>query len=80
MFEGETTIEFSKEAALLMMSRNMTDLFKMDLQATDLDYGYDGLKVTFAEKAFLEQGAVKFAEKEALDPGMPDVETEPTEL
>lgn len=76
MFEGETTIEFSKEAAILMMSQNITDLFKMPLEVTDLEYSsYSGLKLTFASTEFLEQAAAaKLLEKETLDRAMPDVE------
>lgn len=47
MFEGETTIKFSKEASKLIMSQNMSSMFGMPLEVTELDYGYDGLKITF---------------------------------
>ncbi len=47
MFEGETTIKFSKEATRLMMSQNLSDMFHIPLTVTDVDYNYDGLKVTF---------------------------------
>lgn len=47
MFEGETTIKFSKEAAMLMLSQNLSDMFKMPLEVTSLDMTYIGLEVTF---------------------------------
>ena len=55
MFEGETTIKFSQEAAKLMMSQNMTSLFKMPLTVTSLELSsYSGLEVTFASVEFLQ--------------------------
>ena len=47
MFEGETTITFSKEAGMLMMSRNVSDMFKMSLEVTALDSTYSGIEITF---------------------------------
>jgi len=47
MFEGTTTIKFSKEAARLMMTQNLSDMFKMPLEVTALDMNYDGLEVKF---------------------------------
>lgn len=47
MFEGETTIKFSKEAGMLMMSQNVSALFNMPLEVTAMDYTYSGLEITF---------------------------------
>jgi hypothetical protein len=47
MFEGETTIKFSKEAAMLMLTQNLSDMFKMPLEVTAMDMTYSGLEVTF---------------------------------
>ena len=47
MFEGETTIKFSKEAAMLMMSQNVSAMFKMTLEVTEMDMTYSGLEITF---------------------------------
>jgi hypothetical protein len=57
MFEGETTITFSKEAGRLMMSQNVTAMFGIPLTVTDLRYDYEGLRVTFAPPDFLEANA-----------------------
>lgn len=47
MFEGETTIKFSKEAAMLMMSQNVSAMFNMPLEVTEMDMTYSGLEITF---------------------------------
>lgn len=47
MFEGETTIKFSKEAGMLMMSQNVSDMFKIPLEVTAMEMTYSGLEVTF---------------------------------
>ena len=85
MFEGETTIEFSQDAAQLMMSQNVSALFNMELEVTSMDYGYSGLKVTFAEKTFLQaQGADREKEEAQsrmeLDKAMPDTASEESAL
>ena len=73
MFEGETTIKFSKEAAMLMLSQNLRDMFKMPLEVSAMDYAYDGLKVTFAPPQ--EQ-----APEEPELPAEPKQEETPVEL
>lgn len=47
MFEGETTIKFSKEAGMLIMSQKMSDMFKIPLEVRAMDMTYRGLEVTF---------------------------------
>ncbi|HUS74324.1 MAG TPA: hypothetical protein VMY06_14785 [Sedimentisphaerales bacterium] len=47
MFEGKTTITFSEEAAMLMMSQNVSDMFKMPLEVTAMGFDYNGLEVKF---------------------------------
>jgi len=47
MFEGKTTIKFSREAAMALMSHNLSDMFKMSLEVTAMDMEYDGLEVKF---------------------------------
>jgi len=46
MFE-DTTIKFSKETAMLMMSQNLSDMFKIPLEVTAMDMTYSGLEVKF---------------------------------
>lgn len=47
MFEGNTTITFSKEAARLMLSENVSRMFNMTLDVTSYEDDYNGLTVTF---------------------------------
>lgn len=47
MFEGKTTIKFSKEAAMLMMSQNVSAMFNMPLEVTAMEEDYSGLEITF---------------------------------
>jgi len=58
MFE-DTTIKFSKETAMLIMSQNLSDMFKVPLEVTAMDMNYNGLEVKF--------GPVK-EEKKAIQP------------
>ena len=46
MFE-DTTIKFSKETAMLIMSQNLSDMFKVPLEVTAMDMNYNGLEVKF---------------------------------
>lgn len=55
MFEGQTTIKFSKEAGMLMMSQNVSAMFNMSLEVTAMDYKYDGLEITFGPPKKPEQ-------------------------
>ena len=48
MFEGKTTIKFSKEAAMLMMSQNVSAMFNMPLEVTEMEESYSGLEITFS--------------------------------
>jgi len=75
MFEGKTTIKFSQEAAMLMMSRNLSDMFKMPLEVTAMDMGYDGLEVKFKEP----QGAVKEKQQAAVARQAPEMPAEASE-
>lgn len=72
MFEGRTTIKFSKEAAMLMVSKNLSDMFNMPLEVTAMDYLYDGLEVKF--------GPPKEPEPEPEPEILPEREVEPDEV
>jgi len=68
MFE-DTTIKFSKETAMLMMSRNLSDMFKIPLEVTAMDMSYSGLEVKF--------GPPKEKAPEKPQPASPEVQPKP---
>ena len=70
MFE-DTTIKFSKETAMLMMSQNLSDMFKIPLEVTAMDMSYNGLEVKF--------GPSKESMKEAKAAVQPKPESEQEE-
>jgi len=71
MFE-DTTIKFSKETAMLIMSQNLSDMFKVPLEVTAMDMNYNGLEVKF--------GPVKENMKEAKEAIQPKPEQCPEEV
>jgi len=74
MFE-DTTIKFSKETAMLMMSQNLSDMFKMPLEVTAMDMSYSGLEVKFGPPK------AKDPEPQAASPAVqPKPESEQEEL
>jgi hypothetical protein len=72
MFEGQTTIKFSKKAGMLIMSKNLSSMFGIPLEVTSMDMTYQGLEVTFESPQ--EQNT-----EEPEDKSEPEIKAKPEE-
>ena len=79
MFEGKTTITFSKEATRLMLSENVSRMFNMALEVLSYEDNYDGLKVEFGrpepEKTADEGNIVEALEAETPVEAVADIDS-----